>query len=68
MHAHPLFTGGPVLTPEGRTASAVAVTGDRISAVGHAGVRELAGPRAGVVDLAGRLLPPGPRTSRGRTS
>ncbi|WEO93825.1 amidohydrolase [Streptomyces sp. FXJ1.172] len=59
MHTDLLFTGGPVLTPEGRTASAVAVTGDRITAVGHDEVRELAGPRTEVVDLAGRLLLPG---------
>ncbi|MFJ3305296.1 amidohydrolase [Streptomyces sp. NPDC086549] len=59
MHADLLFTGGPVLTPEGRTASAVAVTGDRITAVGHDEVHELAGPRTQVVDLAGRLLLPG---------
>ncbi|OIK04170.1 amidohydrolase [Streptomyces monashensis] len=59
MHADLLFTGGPVFTPEGRTASAVAVTGDRITAVGHDEVRELAGPRTEVVDLAGRLLLPG---------
>ncbi|WP_037851163.1 amidohydrolase [Streptomyces sp. NRRL S-340] len=59
MHADLLFTGGPVLTPAGRTASAVAVTGDRITAVGHDEVRELAGPRTEVVELAGRLLLPG---------
>ncbi|MEU8970523.1 amidohydrolase [Streptomyces monashensis] len=59
MHADLLFTGGPVFTPEGRTASAVAVTGGRITAVGHDEVRELAGPRTEVVDLAGRLLLPG---------
>lgn len=59
MHADLLFTNGPVLTPEGRTATAVAVTGDRITAVGHAEVRDLAGPRTQVVDLAGRLLLPG---------
>ncbi|MGW7402637.1 amidohydrolase [Streptomyces sp. NPDC054833] len=59
MHADLLFTGGPVLTPEGRTATAVAVTGDRITAVGHDEVHELAGPRTEVVDLAGRLLLPG---------
>ncbi|MFG2779610.1 amidohydrolase [Streptomyces prunicolor] len=59
MHADLLFTNGPVLTPEGRTATAVAVTGDRITAVGHAEVHELAGPRTQVVDLAGRLLLPG---------
>ncbi|WP_367319107.1 amidohydrolase [Streptomyces sp. HUAS ZL42] len=59
MHADLLFTGGPVLTPEGRTATAVAVAGDRILAVGGEEVRELAGPRTEVVDLAGRLLLPG---------
>jgi predicted amidohydrolase YtcJ len=59
MRADLLFTGGPVLTPEGRTATAVAVTGDRITAVGHDEVHELAGPRTQVVDLAGRLLLPG---------
>ncbi|WP_031485596.1 amidohydrolase [Streptomyces bicolor] len=59
MHADLLFTGGPVLTPEGRTATAVAVTGDRITAVGRQEVHDLAGPRTEVVDLAGRLLLPG---------
>ncbi|MEU9346132.1 amidohydrolase [Streptomyces sp. NPDC048278] len=60
MHADLLFTGGPVLTPEGPAATAVAVTGERITAVGSAGeLRELAGPRTEVVDLAGRLLLPG---------
>ncbi|MEV0479547.1 amidohydrolase [Streptomyces sp. NPDC050508] len=59
MHADLLFTNGPALTPEGRTATAVAVTGDRITAVGHAEVHDLAGPRTQVVDLAGRLLLPG---------
>ncbi|MGW1610630.1 amidohydrolase [Streptomyces sp. NPDC002285] len=59
MHADLLFTGGPVLTPEGRTATAVAVTGDRITAVGRDEVHDLAGPRTEVVDLAGRLLLPG---------
>ncbi|WP_327434045.1 amidohydrolase [Streptomyces sp. NBC_01236] len=59
MHADLLFTGGPVLTPEGPRASAVAVTGERITAVGGAEVLELRGPRTEVVDLAGRLLLPG---------
>ncbi|MCX4817116.1 amidohydrolase [Streptomyces sp. NBC_01239] len=59
MHADLLFTNGPVLTPEGRTAAAVAVTGDRITAVGRAEVHDLAGPDTQVVDLAGRLLLPG---------
>lgn len=39
-------------------ASAVAVTGGRISAVGH-DVSELIGPATEVIDLAGRLLVPG---------
>ncbi|WP_427165090.1 amidohydrolase [Streptomyces sp. C1-1] len=59
MHADLLFTGGPVLTPEGRTATAVAVTGGRVTAVGHDEVLDLKGPRTRVVDLAGRLLLPG---------
>ncbi|MFD4510983.1 amidohydrolase [Streptomyces sp. NPDC058457] len=60
MHADLVFTGGPVLTPEGPADAAVAVTGERITAVGPAEeVRELAGPRTEVVDLAGRLLLPG---------
>ncbi|MFI9802870.1 amidohydrolase [Streptomyces sp. NPDC052301] len=59
MHIDLLFTGGPVLTPEGRTATAVAVTGDRVTAVGGDELRDLAGPRTEVVDLAGRLLLPG---------
>ncbi|POX54424.1 amidohydrolase [Streptomyces sp. Ru71] len=59
MHADLLFLNGPVLTPEGRTATAVAVTGERITAVGGDELRELAGPRTEVVDLAGRLLLPG---------
>ncbi|MFJ1876527.1 amidohydrolase [Streptomyces sp. KS_5] len=59
MYADLLFIGGPVLTPEGRTATAVAVTGDRITAVGREEVHDLAGPRTEVVDLAGRLLLPG---------
>ncbi|MFE6617845.1 amidohydrolase [Streptomyces sp. NPDC057740] len=59
MHADLLFTGGPVLTSEGRTATAVAVTGDRVTAVGRQEVHDLAGPRTEVVDLAGRLLLPG---------
>ncbi|QFZ72777.1 amidohydrolase family protein [Streptomyces fagopyri] len=58
MHADLLFTGGPVLTPEGPTVTPVAVTGDRITAVGAA-ARDLTGPRTEAVDLAGRLLLPG---------
>ncbi|MFE1289969.1 amidohydrolase [Streptomyces sp. NPDC058751] len=59
MHADLLFTGGPVFTPEGRGATAVAVTGGRITAVGNTEVHDLAGPGTEVVDLAGRLLLPG---------
>ncbi|WP_393101598.1 amidohydrolase [Streptomyces sp. LN325] len=58
MHADLLFTGGPVLTPEGPTVTEVAVTGDRITAVGATAL-DLTGPRTEVVDLAGRLLLPG---------
>ncbi|MEU2717402.1 amidohydrolase [Streptomyces sp. NPDC007205] len=59
MHADLLFTGGPVLTPNGRTASAVAVTGGRVTAVGGDELRDLTGPGTEVVDLSGRLLLPG---------
>ncbi|MFD9538712.1 amidohydrolase [Streptomyces sp. NPDC060022] len=64
MHRTPadlVLTGGPVLTMDAaRTrATTVAVTGDRITAVGHDEVRELIGPKTEVVDLAGRLLVPG---------
>lgn len=64
MHHAPadlVLTGGPVLTMDAaRTrATTLAVTGDRITAVGHDEVRELIGPRTEVVDLAGRLLVPG---------
>ncbi|MFE6040303.1 amidohydrolase [Streptomyces sp. NPDC056452] len=64
MHHTPadlVLTGGPVLTMDAaRTrATTVAVTGDRITAVGHDEVRALIGPRTEVVDLAGRLLVPG---------
>lgn len=64
MHRTPadlVFTGGPVHTADAaRTrATTVAVTGERITAVGHDEVRALIGPRTEVVDLAGRLLIPG---------
>jgi predicted amidohydrolase YtcJ len=63
-HAHTadlVFTGGPVHTVDAARsrATAVAVRGDRIIAVGHDEVRGLIGPRTEVVDLAGRLLVPG---------
>jgi predicted amidohydrolase YtcJ len=61
MSADLLFTGGPVhLGDPARTrATAVAVRGDRIMAVGHAEIADLVGPRTEVVDLRGRLLIPG---------
>ena len=61
MYADLVFTGGPVQlgnAVRGR-ATAVAVSGERIVAVGHGEVAELVGPRTEVVDLAGRLLVPG---------
>lgn len=74
-YATVIFTGGPVYTadasgrrmtaaaaPGGQPASAVAVTGGRITAVGVAGdaaLGGLAGPRTEVVDLRGGALLPG---------
>ncbi|MFJ8477109.1 amidohydrolase [Kitasatospora sp. NPDC094011] len=56
-----VFTNGPVHTGDAaRTrASSLAVTGERITAVGHDEVRALIGPNTEVVNLAGRLLLPG---------
>ncbi|MFG2561362.1 amidohydrolase [Streptomyces sp. NPDC048496] len=56
-----VFTQGPVHTgdPARTRASSLAVTGERISAVGHDEVRELIGPKTEVVDLRGKLLLPG---------
>lgn len=57
-----VFLSGPVHTVDSARsrASAVAVRGDRIVAVGHdADVRDLIGPRTDVVDLKGKLLVPG---------
>jgi predicted amidohydrolase YtcJ len=56
-----VFLGGPVLTMDAaRTrATALAVRGDRIVAVGHDEIRELIGPRTEIVDLKGGLLLPG---------
>ncbi|MFD8598591.1 amidohydrolase [Kitasatospora sp. NPDC059646] len=53
-----VFTGGPIHTGDAaRTrATALAVTGERITAVGHDEVRELIGPGTEVVDLHGKLL------------
>ncbi|MFT4082146.1 MAG: amidohydrolase [Nocardioides sp.] len=61
-HADLVFTGGPVHlgTAARSRATAVAVTGSRIVAVGHHDdVTDLIGPATEVVDLAGRLLVPG---------
>ncbi|MFE2408997.1 amidohydrolase [Kitasatospora sp. NPDC059408] len=56
-----VFTRGPVHTGDAaRTrATGLAVTGERITAVGHDEVRGLIGPKTEVVDLAGKLLLPG---------
>jgi predicted amidohydrolase YtcJ len=61
MQADLVFTGGPVHLGNAvhSRATAVAVTGERIMAVGHAEVAELVGPGTEVVDLGGRLLIPG---------
>jgi predicted amidohydrolase YtcJ len=57
-----VFTGGHVHTVDARQprAEAVAILGDRISAVGSvAEIAAAVGPATRVVDLAGRLLVPG---------
>ncbi|RNG26509.1 amidohydrolase [Streptomyces botrytidirepellens] len=56
-----VFTGGPVHTvdPARGRATAVAVRGERVIAVGREEVNDLIGPGTEVVDLAGRLLLPG---------
>ncbi|MFC0598199.1 amidohydrolase [Streptomyces palmae] len=56
-----VFTQGPVFTadPARTRATSLAVTGDRITAVGHDEVRDLVGPGTEVVDLTGKLLLPG---------
>lgn len=61
-HADLVFTGGPVFTANAvrSRASAVAVAGGRIVAVGSDDdVRELIGTGTEVVDLRGRMLLPG---------
>ncbi|MEU0628525.1 amidohydrolase [Streptomyces sp. NPDC005989] len=60
-HADLVFTSGSVITmdPAHTGATALAVTGERITAVGGDEVRELIGPDTRVVDLAGRALLPG---------
>nr|BEK70161.1 amidohydrolase [Kitasatospora purpeofusca] len=56
-----VFTRGPVHTGDAARARAtgLAVTGGRITAVGHDEVRDLIGPGTEVVDLTGKLLLPG---------
>lgn len=60
MPADIVFTGGRVFVADSARswASAVAVRGDRITAVGH-DVSGHIGPETEIVDLAGRLLVPG---------
>lgn len=60
-HADLVFTGGAVFTADTvrSRATAVAVTGGRIVAVGGDDIRDLIGPRTEVVDLTGRMLVPG---------
>ncbi|MFB6988044.1 amidohydrolase [Streptomyces sp. NPDC056178] len=56
-----IFTRGPIHTgdPARTRASSLAVTGERITAVGHDEVRELIGPDTEVIDLRDKLLLPG---------
>ncbi len=60
-HADVVFTGGPVFTANTvrSRATAVAVSGGRIVAVGGDDVSDLVGPRTEVVGLTGRMLVPG---------
>lgn len=60
-HADLVFTGGPVFTSDTvrSRASAVAVAGGRIVAVGGDELAEFVGPRTEIVDLRGRMLLPG---------
>ena len=59
-YADLVFRGGPVFTADTvrSRATAVAVAGGRIVAVGHE-VDDLVGPGTEVVDLRGRMLVPG---------
>lgn len=62
VHADLLLRNGPVITLDGRSriASAVAVQGERIAAVGDdAQLDQWIGPATQVVDLAGRTAMPG---------
>jgi len=74
-HAELVFAGGPIYSadpsrrrvipaaaPDGRPASAVAVVGGRIEAIGDAAdsdIKDLIGPATEVIDLSGRALLPG---------
>lgn len=56
-----IFTNGPIFTADaaGSWATSLAVSGDRIVAVGHDDVLELRTASTEIVDLRGRLLTPG---------
>ncbi|MFF7329557.1 amidohydrolase family protein [Streptomyces sp. NPDC008150] len=56
-----VFTNGTILTMDSARsrATSLAVTGGRVTAVGHDEVRQLVGPQTELVDLRGRLLLPG---------
>jgi predicted amidohydrolase YtcJ len=54
-----IFTGGKVLVDGLPQAATVAVTGDRITAVGGDEIREQRGPRTELVDIGAGLLHPG---------
>ncbi|WP_127474017.1 amidohydrolase [Microbacterium sulfonylureivorans] len=60
-YADLVFSGGPVFTANTvrSRASAVAVSGGRIVAVGGDEVHDLVGPKTELVDLRGRMLLPG---------
>ncbi|WP_144719975.1 amidohydrolase [Agrococcus jejuensis] len=56
-----IFTNGPIFTADaaGSWATSLAVSGDRIVAVGHDDVLDLRTASTEIVDLRGRLLTPG---------
>ena len=53
-----LLRGGPVFVARGKHATAIAIRGDRVVALGEEAER-LAGPSTRVVELRGRLVTPG---------
>jgi len=62
MAADIILTGGRVLTLDARgtVAESIAITGDRVTAVGSdTSIRELAGPKTETVSLGGRAVIPG---------